>query len=79
MTNSGTGKTYASAFAMRQLAKQTKHSYERVFDNRISIGLVGAGYLPVYSSIAWTPWGRGVDNTNINNIYFISNTYSSNF
>ncbi len=54
----GTGKTYASAFAMRQLgfkrvlflvhrgqlAKQTKHSYERVFDNRISMGLVGAGY-----------------------------------
>ncbi len=54
----GTGKTYASAFAMRQLefkrvlflvhrnqlAKQTKYSYERVFDRRISMGLVGAGH-----------------------------------
>jgi superfamily II DNA or RNA helicase/HKD family nuclease len=53
----GTGKTYASAFAMRelgfkrvlflvhrgQLAKQTKKSYERVFDRSVSMGLVGAG------------------------------------
>lgn len=53
----GTGKTYASAFAMRelgykrvlflvhrgQLAKQTRKSYERVFDKKISMGLVGAG------------------------------------
>lgn len=54
----GTGKTYASAFAMRelgfkrvlflvhrgQLARQTKKSYQRVFGNNISMGLVGAGY-----------------------------------
>ena len=54
----GTGKTYASAFAMRelgfkrvlflvhrgQLAKQTKKSYERVFDKSVSMGLVGAGF-----------------------------------
>lgn len=54
----GTGKTYASAFAMRelgfkrvlflvhrgQLARQTKKSYERVFDKSKSMGLVGAGY-----------------------------------
>lgn len=54
----GTGKTYASAFAMRelgfkrvlflvhrgQLARQTKKSYERVFDESVSMGLVGAGY-----------------------------------
>jgi superfamily II DNA or RNA helicase/HKD family nuclease len=54
----GTGKTYASAFAMRelgfkrvlflvhrgQLAKQTKKSYERVFGKSVSMGLVGAGY-----------------------------------
>ncbi|MCR4746823.1 MAG: DEAD/DEAH box helicase, partial [Lachnospiraceae bacterium] len=54
----GTGKTYASAFAMRelgykrvlflvhrgQLARQTKKSYEKVFEKRISMGLVGAGY-----------------------------------
>ena len=54
----GTGKTYASAFAMRelgfkrvlflvhrgQLAKQTKKSYERIFDKSVSMGLVGAGY-----------------------------------
>ena len=53
----GTGKTYASAFAMRelgfkrvlflvhrgQLARQTKKSYERVFEKKISMGLVGAG------------------------------------
>lgn len=54
----GTGKTYASAFAMRelgfkrvlflvhrgQLAKQTKKSYEKVFGKNVSMGLVGAGY-----------------------------------
>ena len=54
----GTGKTYASAFAMRelgfkrvlflvhrgQLARQTKRSYEKVFANSVSMGLVGAGY-----------------------------------
>lgn len=54
----GTGKTYASAFAMRelgfkkvlflvhrgQLARQTKKSYEKVFAKTISMGLVGAGY-----------------------------------
>lgn len=53
----GTGKTYASAFAMRelgfqrvlflvhrgQLARQTKKSYERVFGETVSMGLVGAG------------------------------------
>ena len=57
MTRAGTGKTYASAFAMRelgykrvlflvhrgQLARQTKKSYERVFGNTVSMGLVGAG------------------------------------
>lgn len=54
----GTGKTYASAFAMRelgykrvlflvhrgQLARQTKKSYQKVFEKNISMGLVGAGY-----------------------------------
>lgn len=54
----GTGKTYASAFAMRelgfkrvlflvhrgQLARQTKRSYEKVFGKSVSMGLVGAGY-----------------------------------
>ena len=54
----GTGKTYASAFAMRelgfkrvlflvhrgQLARQTKKSYEKVFVKTVSMGLVGAGY-----------------------------------
>ena len=54
----GTGKTYASAFAMRelgfkrvlflvhrgQLARQTKKSYEKIFAKSISMGLVGAGY-----------------------------------
>lgn len=57
MTRAGTGKTYASAFAMRelgfkrvlfivhrgQLARQTKRSYERVFSKTVSMGLVGAG------------------------------------
>lgn len=54
----GTGKTFASAFAMRelgfkrvlflvhrgQLARQTKKAYERVFDSSVSMGLVGGGY-----------------------------------
>lgn len=54
----GTGKTYASAFAMRelgfkrvlflvhrgQLARQTKKSFARVFGKNVSMGLVGAGY-----------------------------------
>lgn len=54
----GTGKTYASAFAMRelgfqrvlflvhrgQLARQTKKSYAKVFDQSVSMGFVGAGY-----------------------------------
>ncbi len=54
----GTGKTYASAFAMRelgfkrvlflvhrgQLARQTKRSYEKIFSKSVSMGLVGAGY-----------------------------------
>ena len=55
----GTGKTYASAFAMRelgfkrvlflvhrnQLARQAKRTYERVFSNSVSTGIVGAGKL----------------------------------
>lgn len=54
----GTGKTYASAFAMRelgfkkvlflvhrgQLARQTKKSYERVLGPKVTMGLVGAGH-----------------------------------
>ena len=54
----GTGKTYASAFAMRelgykrvlflvhrgQLARQTKKAYQKIFGKNISMGLVGAGY-----------------------------------
>lgn len=58
LTRGGTGKTYASAFAMRelgfkrvlflvhrgQLARQTKKSYEKVFAESVSMGLVGAGY-----------------------------------
>ena len=54
----GTGKTYASAFAMRelgfkkvlflvhrgQLARQTKKSYENVFGNNVTMGLLGAGH-----------------------------------
>lgn len=53
----GTGKTYASAFAMRelgfkrvlflvhrgQLARQTMESYGRVFSTSVSMGLVGDG------------------------------------
>lgn len=58
MTRAGTGKNYASAFAMRelgfkrvlflvhrgQLARQTKKSYERVFEKSVSMGLVCGGY-----------------------------------
>ena len=58
MTRAGTGKTYASAFAMRELgfkrglflvhrgllARQTKKPYEKVFAKSVSMGLVGAGY-----------------------------------
>ena len=58
LTLSGTGKTYASAFAMRecgfkrvlflvhraQLAKQSMESYRMVFDDSVSMGLVGAGH-----------------------------------
>ena len=54
----GTGKTYASAFAMRelgfkkvlflvhrsQLARQSLKSYKNVFSDNISMGLVGSGY-----------------------------------
>ena len=53
----GTGKTYASAFAMRelgfkrvlflvhrnQLAKQARKSYEKVFNRQVRMGIVGAG------------------------------------
>lgn len=53
----GTGKTFASAFAMRelgfkkvlflvhrgQLARQTKQAYEKIFGKSVSMGLVGAG------------------------------------
>ena len=58
LTRGGTGKTYASAFAMREigfkrvlfivhratLATQAKTSYQRVFGNSVSMGLVGAGH-----------------------------------
>ena len=53
----GTGKTYASAFAMRelgfkrvlflvhrnQLARQTKKSYEKVFPKAVSMGIISGG------------------------------------
>ena len=53
----GTGKTYASAFAMRELgfervlflvhrvtlAKQAMKSFGKVFDKKVTMGLVGAG------------------------------------
>ena len=56
LTNSGTGKIYASALAMRELgfkrvlflvhrvtlAKQAKKSFEKVFDKKVTMGLVGA-------------------------------------
>ena len=58
MTRAGTGKTFASAFAMRelgfkrvlflvhrgQLARQSIRSYQKVFANSLSMGLVGAGH-----------------------------------
>ncbi|MCR5667374.1 MAG: DUF3427 domain-containing protein [Eubacterium sp.] len=54
----GTGKTYASAFAMRELgfkrvlflvhrnflAEQTMKSYKKVFAGNVSMGVVGAGH-----------------------------------
>lgn len=54
----GTGKTYAFAFAMRELgfkrvlflvhrvtlAKQAKKSFEKVFDKKVTMGLLGAGF-----------------------------------
>ncbi|SER68128.1 DUF3427 domain-containing protein [Lachnobacterium bovis] len=54
----GTGKTFASAFAMRelgfkrvlflvhrsQLAIQTKKSYKKVFSNKVKMGLFGGGH-----------------------------------
>ena len=56
LTNSGTGKIYASALAMRELgfkrvlflvhrvtlAKQAKKSFEKVFDKKVTMGLVEA-------------------------------------
>ena len=56
LPNSGTGKIYASALAMRELgfkrvlflvhrvtlAKQAKKSFEKVFDKKVTMGLVGA-------------------------------------
>ena len=58
MTQPGAGKTYASAFAMRevnykrvlflvhrgQLARQTRKSYQKILGKNVSMGLVGAGY-----------------------------------
>ena len=58
MTRAGTGKTYASAFAMRELgfkrvlflvhrstlAKQALISFRKVFEDKKSMGIVGAGY-----------------------------------
>lgn len=58
LTNSGTGKIYASALAMSELgfkrvlflvhrvtlAKQAKKSFEKVFDKKVTMGLVGAGF-----------------------------------
>lgn len=57
LTFQGTGKTYAAAFAMRelnfkkvlflvhrgQLARQTKKSFEKVFAKSVSMGVVGGG------------------------------------
>ncbi|KIR03959.1 DNA/RNA helicase of DEAD/DEAH box family [Lachnospiraceae bacterium TWA4] len=57
LSATGTGKTYASAFAMRelgfkkilfvvhraQLAEQAMKSYSAVFDDSVSMGMVGAG------------------------------------
>ena len=58
MTRGGTGKTYASAFAARelefkkvlflvhrnQIAKQALNSYRKVFDGKISMGMVTGKY-----------------------------------
>ena len=58
MTRAGTGKTYASAFAMRELgfkrvlflvhrytlARQVLTSFRKVFEDKKSMGIVGAGY-----------------------------------
>ena len=58
LTRRGTGKTYASAFAMRELgfkrvlflvhrstlAKQALTSFRKVFEDKKSMGIVGAGY-----------------------------------
>ena len=58
MIRSGTGKTYASAFAMRelgfkkvlflvyrnQIAKQALKSFQKVFDSRVRMGLVAGKY-----------------------------------
>jgi len=58
LTRAGTGKTYASAFAMRELgfkrvlflvhrytlAKQALTSFRKVFEDKKSMGIVGAGY-----------------------------------
>jgi len=58
LTRAGTGKTYASAFAMRELgfkrvlflvhrytlAKQVLTSFRKVFEDKKSMGIVGAGY-----------------------------------
>ena len=58
LTRGGTGKTYASAFAARelefkkvlflvhrnQIAKQALNSYRKVFDGKISMGMVTGKY-----------------------------------
>lgn len=58
MTREGTGKTYASAFAARelqfkrvlflvhrnQIAKQAMKSYRKVFDGKVSMGMVAGKY-----------------------------------
>jgi len=63
----GTGKTYASAFAMRelgykrvlflvhrgQLARQTKKSYEKVFGSSVTMGLVGTGKNEYYADFVF--------------------------
>lgn len=69
MTRAGTGKTYASAFAMRelgfkrvlflvhrgQLARQTKKSYEKVFAESVSMGLVGLDIMSMMQ-IIYSRW-----------------------
>ncbi len=58
ISSTGTGKTYASAFAIReigykkvlflvhrsQLAIQSKKAYKNIFERSVSMGIVGAGY-----------------------------------